>query len=466
MQETQGRQYPIAFWVCGCTEIFERLSFYLGRSLILLFVAAAVAHGGLGLSDTTAAKMQADLTAYSYLAGMLGSVFVDRVVGARYTTPIGALIIAFGYFCGSIAQSSKLIYVMIFCVALGLGFFKTGSMIGRIVKPELLNSAYSIRYSLVNVGAFIGPFVAGILYEHVFAHGDVLGFRPCFRMAAIVMLAGCVWFTVGIWTKGGDAGKKPFKKEKTAEELAREAAEKAKNKGEYKEKLTPIEKKRIWAIILISAFQIVFWIFWYLAFLPIYYHWTDNLNWTIGGFHIPTAWIDSVNSLYCVILGPITATLWQRLSRRPQGDMSLFKKLGFGLSFIGLGYIYFAILDTARGSSKPSVLFLLIFMAFLTLGEMFFSPLGSAFIAEYAPSRMLAILGSVWGLGIFAAAKLYGYVYEFVFGGRFQFSHACIGIAIVAFFCTVVLFAMDNKLTSLVKDKNSDSKNQTKEKAA
>lgn len=90
MQETPGRKYPIAFWVCGCTEIFERLSFYLGRSLILLFVAATVAHGGLGLSDTTAAKMQADLTAYSYLAGMLGSVFVDRVVGARYTTPVGS----------------------------------------------------------------------------------------------------------------------------------------------------------------------------------------------------------------------------------------------------------------------------------------------------------------------------------------------------------------------------------------
>lgn len=55
------RKFPIAFWVCGCTEIFERLSFYLGRSLILVFVTTAVASGGLGLANTTGAKMQADL---------------------------------------------------------------------------------------------------------------------------------------------------------------------------------------------------------------------------------------------------------------------------------------------------------------------------------------------------------------------------------------------------------------------
>lgn len=444
-------KYPIAFWICGCTEIFERLSFYLGRSLILIFVSASVATGGLGLADTTAAKMQADITAYSYLAGLLGAIIVDRFVGARYTTPVGALIIAAGYFSGSIAQDAKLVYVMIFCVAFGLGLFKTGPMIGRIVKPEQLNSAYSIRYSLVNIGAFIGPFVAGILYTRVFAHGDILGFRPCFRLAAIVMLAGCAWFTIGILLKGGDAGKKPFKAEKTAEELEREAKEKAETKELRQQKMTVLEKKRIAAIILISSFQIVFWLFWYLAYLPIYYHWTENMDWKVSGFVIPTTWVDSLNALFCVISGPLTALLWQKLAARPQGDLSIFKKLGIGLSFIGIAYIYFAVLDITRGGAKISALLLIIFMALLTLGEMFFSPLGSAFIGQYSPSRYLSIMNSVWGLGLFAAAKLYGNLYSFAFGGKFGFPTACIAIAVVAFVCTIILFAMDGKLTSLVK---------------
>ena len=108
------RKFPIAFWVCGCTEIFERLSFYLGRSLILVFVTTAVASGGLGLANTTGAKMQADLTAYSYLAGFLGAFITDKLVGARYTTPVGMLIIAIGYFSGSVAQDATLVYVMVF----------------------------------------------------------------------------------------------------------------------------------------------------------------------------------------------------------------------------------------------------------------------------------------------------------------------------------------------------------------
>lgn len=446
------RKFPIAFWVCGCTEIFERLSFYLGRSLILVFVTTAVASGGLGLANTTGAKMQADLTAYSYLAGFLGAFITDKLVGARYTTPVGMLIIAIGYFSGSVAHDATLVYVMIFCVAFGLGLFKTGPLIGRVVRPEDLNSAYSIRYSLVNVGAFFGPLVAGILYQYTFKSGDILGFRPCFRLAAISMLLGCIWFTVGMLLKGKDYGKKPFKMYKTEEELQREAEEKAAAKTH--QKMTLLEKKRVSAIVLVSAFQIIFWMFWYLAYLPIYYHWTENMNWKVGGFTVPTTWFDSLNALLCVISGPLTALLWQKLAARPQGDISIFKKLGIGLAFLGIGYIYYAVIDIVRGDSKPTVLLLIIFFLFLTLGEMFFSPLGNAFIGQYSPSRLLAIMSAVWGLGLFAAAKLYGNVYAFAFSGKFAFSKACITIAVIAFVSTVILFAIDGKLMSLVKDKD------------
>ena len=321
------------------------------------------------------------------------------------------------------AHDAKLVYVMIFCVAFGLGLFKTG------------------------------PLLAGILYQYTFKTGDLLGFRPCLRLAGVSMLLGFIWFTAGMILKGEDHGKKPFKLLKTEEELKREAAEKAEVKHQ---KLTTLEKKRISAIVLVSAFQIIFWLFWYLAYLPIYYHWAENMNWKVGSFTVPTTWFDSLNALFCVISGPLTALLWQRLERRPQGDMSIFKKLGIGLWFLGIGYIYFAAIDIVRGDSKPTVLLLIIFFVFLTLGEMFFSPLGSAFIGQYSPSRLLAVMSAVWGLGIFAAAKLYGNVYAFAFSGRFAFPKACITIAAVAFASTIILFAIDGKLMSLVKNKDEN----------
>ena len=118
--ETKKKGFPAAFWVCACTEIFERLAYYLGRSLILIFVTASVATGGLGLSDTVAANMQSNLTAFSYLLPLFGAVIVDKYIGARYTTPVGMFIAAAGYFTGGIAKSSAGVYAMIFLVSLGL----------------------------------------------------------------------------------------------------------------------------------------------------------------------------------------------------------------------------------------------------------------------------------------------------------------------------------------------------------
>lgn len=448
--EKRKSKYSLGFWTCASTEIFERLAYYLGRSLILIFVTATVATGGLGLSDAVGAKMQSNLTAFAYLGPVIGGVIIDRFIGARYTTPFGAILAGIGYFCGSLAKGPGMIYVMIVCVSLGLGLFRTGPMVGRIVKDkDKMDSAFSIRYTLVNLGAFIGTFLVGILYKDVFAKDGILGFAPCFRLAALSMFAAAIWFMVCSRFMG-DVGKKPFKKEKTAEELEEEARQKELNKEQEKMPMTTMEKKRIGAILLVSAFSIIFWIFWYLAYLPVYYHWTENMNWVVAGYEVPATWFDAANSLFCVILGPLTAKLWTTLAARSQGDMSLFKKTGVGIGILGVSYIFYAGIEIMRGDGKASVLLLIVFAFLLTAGEMFFSPLGHSFISKYSPSRYLGIMMSVWGIATFIAAKIYGNVYEFAFGGNFEFAPACIAIAVVAFISTAILFALDKKLSALV----------------
>ena len=46
----------------------------------------------------------------------------------------------------------------------------------------------------------------------------------------------------------------------------------------------------------------------------------------LGTFTVPTSWLDSINGLACIILGPILGALWYKLATRPQGDWSLYKK--------------------------------------------------------------------------------------------------------------------------------------------
>lgn len=102
------------------------------------------------------------------------------------------------------------------------------------------------------------------------------------------------------------------------------------------------------AIFLVSGFSIIFWIFWNLAYLPVYYYWTEHMNWVVAGYEVPTTWFDASNSFWCVVLGPIMASLWVKLSARPQGDMSLFRKTGIGIAVIGVSYVFFAVLDVMR----------------------------------------------------------------------------------------------------------------------
>ena len=448
--ETKKKGYPKAFWACACTEIFERLSYYLGRSLILIFVTATVATGGLGLSDTVAANMQSNLTAFSYLLPLLGGVIVDKYIGAKYTTPIGMVIAGVGYFMGSVATSTTGVYLMIFFVSAGLALFKNGPIIGRVITDKSqMDSAFSVSYSLVNVGAFIGTCAVGILYKDVFAKDGVLGFIPCFRLAALIMVLGALWYVFVCWRFLGDTAALPFKKTMTAEEIEAEKARKASEK-EAKQPMTTVEKKRIGAIVVASIFSIIFWIFWYLGYLPVYYYWAENANWAIGGYEVPATWFDAANSMFCVILGPVVASLWKKLAARPQGDMSIFRKTALGITTIGLGYLFYILMDIVRGDGKVSVIWLLGFAFLLTLGEMFFSPLGHAFISKYSPSRYLAVMMSVWGFATFIAAKSYGYVYGVLFGGNLEFRVGAGIVAGIAFVSAIIMVLLDKKLSALV----------------
>jgi len=130
--------------------------------------------------------------------------------------------------------------------------------------------------------------------------------------------------------------------------------------------------------------------------------------------------------------------------------MSLFRKTGLGIAIIGLGYIFYAVIDIARGGHKASVLWLIVFAFLLTLGEMFFSPLGHSFISKYSPSRYLALMMSMWGFATFIAAKSYGPVYGILFGGNIPFKTACIGIAVVSFVAAAIMIALDKRLSALV----------------
>jgi dipeptide/tripeptide permease len=174
------------------------------------------------------------------------------------------------------------------------------------------------------------------------------------------------------------------------------------------------------------------------------------MNWLVGTFTVPSSWFDSLNGFACIALGPILAMLWNKLSKRPQGDMSMFKKTAWGLSFMAGAYLIFALADATRGAGKANLLYLVVFGLLLSLGEMFFSPLGNSFVSKYAPARLLSVMMGVWIVATFFAAKSYGYIYAFMETKNFIAGN--IVVAAICIACAVVLFVLNKKLSGLVEE--------------
>lgn len=343
--ETTVQKRPFGFYVCSIAFSLERFSFYSAKWLMTIFVALSIAEGGLGLTSGDAAKMSANLVAFTYLLPLIGSYISDYLVGARYLVPIGLVLMGAGYLVGWQADSALMINVMIILVSIGTGLFKsqTNAITGRLFEDEgQLDGAFSIQYSFVNFGSFVGTTLIGLLalrYGHQF----------CFLICGIVVLIGAIWFVFG-WRYLGQAGKRPFKVDETKVVVEKKEEEETKP-------LTVLEKKRIAAIIMISAFSIIFWVFWYLAYMPIYFHWGEGAaNWMIGSFEVPTSWFDSLNGLGCIVLGPILGMIWTRRAHSPKGDWNMFQKTALGIILLGASYVILAVAEIARGGQPASLL--------------------------------------------------------------------------------------------------------------
>lgn len=443
MDGTVKRKGGLGFWVCNFAFTLERFSFYSVKWLIVQFLVASVADGGLGVAKENGASYQSFFVAFTYLAPLFGSYISDHLVGAKYLVPIGMALISLGYFFGFRADSLSDVAIMIALASIGTGLFKpqTNSITGKLFSdPKDLDMAFSTQYSMVNLGSFIGTTSVGLI-------AGTRGYRICFLVCSIVMLVNAVMFFLG-WGPLGEAGAKPFKDSAASTEKTKTT--------EPSRPLTKIEKQRVMAIVAVSLFSSIFWIFWYLGYLPVYDYWGAtneakefvNMNWKLFGFTIPTSFFDSENGLLCIALGPVLGMLWARDAKRPGGGLSIFKHTALGMGILGLAFLVAALAEITRAGRPASLLWVVAFGFGMSLGEMTFSPLGNSFISKFAPGRLLSAMMAVWTFAIFIAGYSYGNLYNFI--SKLPFAPANFGIAALLIILAAVLWGMDKKLNSLI----------------
>src|SRR5688572_20676905 len=160
--------HPKGLWVLFGTEMWERFNFYGMRALLSLFLADALMMG-----KTEASIIYGGFLGLCYLTPMLGGYISDKYLGNRNCILLGGTSMALGQmllflsasiFSGNVGTATNIMWGGLGLIILGNGFFKPNisSMVGQLYPKEQkskLDSAFTIFYMGINVGAMLGQFI-------------------------------------------------------------------------------------------------------------------------------------------------------------------------------------------------------------------------------------------------------------------------------------------------------------------
>lgn len=447
--ENTKKKFPFGFYVCCLSFTFERLAYYAAKWGLSIFIVVAAAKGGLGLDKSIGAAMSSQLVAFTYITPVIGGYIADRWISPRILVPIGEILMGLGYLCAWQANGRVMLYAMIILVAVGTGFFKgnVSGINGRLFPTsdeDELDTAFSLQYSFVNIGSFCGTTFLSLI-------GTNVGYREMFLVCGIFLFIDCAWWLFGM-RFFGDAGKKPFLVDNRTENV--DKADKEKDNAP----LTKLERNRVIAILIVTLFSGIFWLIWYMVYMPVYYEFGPVAqggqgwaNWNIGSFEMPTAWFDSMNGLLCIILCPVFAGIWAKMRQRPQGDWGMFTKTAIGIIILGLctASMVLAAVISGQGTKNPAGIWVIVLTAVcMSVGEVIFSPLGNAFISKYSPKKLLGTMLGVWPLIIFFSGFAYGPLYNWLENFDFVKAYGIVTLIIVG--CGVVMLLFTKKFDRLV----------------
>src|ERR1041385_8636611 len=250
--------HPLGLGPLFFTELWERFSYYGMRAILILYMVAPPAQGGLGFDTKHAASIYGTYTMSVYLTALPGGLAADYLFGARLAVFLGGLIIACGHF-SMVFHSMSSFYLGMILIAAGTGLLKPNisAMVGGLYgeNDRRRDSGFSIFYMGINIGAVLAPLVCGYLAQSKSFQQTLInnGFDPKtswhwgFGAAGVGMILGLVIFVLfGSWLS--HVGKRIKKKAVAkASDIAASAP------------LTSSDWKRIAAIGIFFLFPILFW---------------------------------------------------------------------------------------------------------------------------------------------------------------------------------------------------------------
>ena len=413
------------------TEMWERFSYYGMRAFLILYMVHA-----LGFDDKHAGSIYGTYTASAWAAAIVGGIIADRWLGQYRSVLIGGIIIALGHFTLAF-HPLPFFFAGLTFIVIGTGLLKpnVSGIVGALYEPgdARRDAGFSIFYMGINLGAFIGPIIAGWLAQKVDWH---LGFA----CAGVGMTLGLVQYVLGrhrLQPAIERLARQPRPAAASAPVVPSPGAEPPGVLG-----FTRTEWKRIAAMAVFFVFAAIFWGAYEQAGSSLNLFGDRYTTLRILGFNFPSSWYVSVQAIFVILLAPAFAWLWIRLGRY---EPTTPTKFAFGLFFVGLSFLFLlipaiAIQGTLGGGEALRVSpFWLIGCYFIQeLGELSISPVGLSVFTKLSPVKIVGMMLGVWFLADAVGNKVAGYAAGFISSAPLPqlfgvVGGVCIGASVIAF---------------------------------
>ena len=333
------------FWVANISEIFERLSYYAVFAALARYL-----HEALKFPSEQATSLSGIFGGAVWVMAIFGGALADRI-GFRRALSLAYFILSCSYFLvGSIAEPwllrvrnvvplGPMVGIILFLPALGVALVKP-SVVGttaRASKENVRSIGYSIYYTLVNIGSFLGPFLAGWIHTH-------MRVENVFRVAALsvfLMFIGVLIF---------------FR------EPRHENNQVTVSLGQVSRNLLTVlgNGRFVLFLLIFSGYWIVFWQQYLI--LPIYIH--DYVDPSVR-----TEWILITDPIIVITLTVAVNTITRRIPS--------FRAVVLGTVITGIGWMVLGL--------YPSVWAAVATLAVVALGEIIQSPRYYEYISRLAP---------------------------------------------------------------------------------
>ncbi len=402
--------HPTGLSYLFATEMWERFSYYGMRAILVLYLVNflllpgqaehvagyhAVKHIFDWMTGQTlgvqpfSSMIYGFYTGFVYLTPVFGGIVADRWLGQRYSVIVGGIIMTLAEF---VLVVPNLFFLGLLLLIIGNGFFKPNisTQVGSLYQAgdSRIDRAFSIFYVGINVGAFLSPLVCGTLGENV-------GYHWGFFAAGIGMILGLIVYLFALRTLPADR-------------VTSMKATKSVNKP-----MTGQDWKAVIAIVLICIPVTFFW--------ATYEQQGNTLNlWAqnytnralIPGlidWQIPVTWFQAFNPFMIAAFTPFVVSLWARQAAKGT-EPSTVTKMAIGLFLLAISYVVMAAAAYLSPHGGANWLWLFVFFAFITLGELYLSPIGLALVARVAPVQILSMMMGMWFITNFTGNLLQGYI--------------------------------------------------------